>query len=68
MTKSKNKNEAAPPGPAPRLIDIKEASKLWNLPVTAIRKKVHAGKLRPFVGFKSWRFLETDILGALERL
>lgn len=68
MTKSKN--SAAPAGPAPRIITLTEASKLWELPKTAIRKLVHQGKLRPFTNFKEWRFYENDIHkpGVLERL
>lgn len=51
-----------------KLLTTQEAAREWNIPKKAIYRLVREGKLRPFTGFKSWRFTIRDIDGVLERL
>jgi excisionase family DNA binding protein len=53
---------------ATRLLTTQEAARKWNIPKKAIYRLVREGKLRPFIGFKSWRFRIGDIDEVLERL
>lgn len=62
MTKGK---AAAPVG---RLLKTSEAAEAWNVSKWAIYRWVKEGRLKPFKGFKEWRFLESDINRVLERL
>lgn len=51
-----------------RLLTTEEAAREWNIPKKAIYRLVREGRLRPFIGFKSWRFRPGDIDDVLERL
>lgn len=51
-----------------KLLTTKEAAEKWGVSKWTIYDWVKDGKIRPIVGMKSWRFLETDINSALERL
>lgn len=51
-----------------KLVTTEEASREWNISKKVIYRLVREGKLRPFIGFKSWRFRLGDIDAVLERL
>ena len=52
----------------PRLLTTEEAALEWNIPKKSIYRLVREGKLRPFTGFRSWRFRIDDIDEVLVRL
>ena len=51
-----------------KFLTTQEAAVEWNIPKKSIYRLVREGKLRPFIGFKSWRFRIHDIEDVLERL
>ena len=44
------------------------AAKEWGIPKKSIYRLVKLGKLKPILGFKSWRFTGDELEDALERL
>jgi excisionase family DNA binding protein len=51
-----------------RLLTTEEAARDWGISKKAIYRMVREGKIRPFVGLKSWRFDPADFNGVLKRL
>lgn len=52
-----------------RMLTTEEAAKEWGISKKAIYRLVRLGKLKPFIGLKSWRFYATDFNeNVLERL
>ena len=51
-----------------QLLTTEEAAKLWGVSKKSIYSMVRKGRLKPFIGLRSWRFKEGDWEGVLKRM
>jgi excisionase family DNA binding protein len=65
MNKNGNKTNNEPIG---KLLTTKEAAEAWGISRWSIYDLVKQGKIRPIVGFKSWRFTGRELQEVLVRL